>query len=229
MIERDMNGDFAELMLKWRAAIELIQRPPDFDESFLREVFEFVRVAFIAVENRQDERLMPPDEFRELIRRAAANSLQQFGIVVHRAIRRRSLREPSADAGDDSIHEIVQSRLHLAQLLTLIAGQKGVDFAKELEAFNCQVGFNGGHLGRRGAHGSFGGVGRLNRRAQARARVVQPHEQTREIVLVGLERSSDLRDLIGGQTEFFLRALQQTAAERTLRRRRICGTRGKGE
>ena len=62
---------------------ELFCSRPGFDERFLRKIFEPVRVAFIAVKNRKHERLVTADQFRELVRRPAANSLQQFGIVVH--------------------------------------------------------------------------------------------------------------------------------------------------
>ncbi len=48
-------------------------------------------------------------------------------------------------------------------------------------------------------------------------------------VLVRLQRAFDLSDLVGGQTEFFFRSLEKTAAELRRRRRGIRGLSVKGE
>src|SRR5581483_11629767 len=83
MIERDVDGDAAEPVLKRRAAVELRERAPDLEERLLREVLEPVMVALVAVKNGEDMRLMAADKFGELVVRAVSDSLQQFGIVVH--------------------------------------------------------------------------------------------------------------------------------------------------
>lgn len=70
-------------MLERRAPVELLQRTPRLHKSFLREVFDALRIAFVTVQNGEHARLMPPDNFGEVIRRTAADSFQQFGVVSH--------------------------------------------------------------------------------------------------------------------------------------------------
>ena len=83
MIQRGVNGDFAEPMLKRRAAVKLIQRTPGLEERVLREVLEPVMIPLVAIENGKDMGLMAADKFGKLFLRAVSDSLQQFGIVAH--------------------------------------------------------------------------------------------------------------------------------------------------
>ena len=76
-------------MLKRRTAVELVERAPDLDESFLREVFQFLRVAFVTVQNSEHPRPMALDEFGEIVQRAVADAGQQFGIIIHRWLKFR--------------------------------------------------------------------------------------------------------------------------------------------
>ena len=91
-------------MFERRTTIKLTERPPRLDESFLREVLDTLHIAFIAVQDGKDARLMPPDNLGEIIRRAVADSLQQFGIFVH-----ISIAQPFADARDGVVHKFVRA------------------------------------------------------------------------------------------------------------------------
>ena len=77
MVERDADGDLREPMLKGCAAIEAFEGAPGFEKGLLREVFELLVVAFIAVKNPVDLRLMAADEFGEVVHRAISDSGQQ--------------------------------------------------------------------------------------------------------------------------------------------------------
>lgn len=84
VVQSDVDGNSREPMLKWGAAIELSQRAPRLDKCLLGQVFEPLVVAFIAVKDGKDARLVAADNFREIVRRAVPNSSQQFSIVAHR-------------------------------------------------------------------------------------------------------------------------------------------------
>lgn len=118
-------------MLERRAAIELVESAPGFDERFLRQVFDLVGVAFIPVQNGEDAGLMAADNPGEIVRRAVANACQQFGIVVHGLV-----AQPFADACDDAVHKVVRALLEIGDLLALFIGQDGRDFAVNFHAFN---------------------------------------------------------------------------------------------
>jgi hypothetical protein len=150
MIERGVNGDAAEPVLKGSAAIVLRKRFPGFNKGFLSEIFKPMRVAFVAGKNNEHVIPVTPDDFSKVIRRAVPDPFEKFGFVVVRhgridhGQRTALLGKLLAEAVDGSINEVVHLRGHLLQLVALFRGQDGRDLAIELETFNRQVGFDGG-------------------------------------------------------------------------------------
>ena len=115
MIQRRAHRNPRNPVLKRRATIKLIQRPPRLQKCFLREILNPLPIALKAMQNAKDPRLMPLHESGKLVGRAGTDTLQQFGIVAHESTDRRF-----AEVGDGIVHEIVNPLFQFTDFLTLL-------------------------------------------------------------------------------------------------------------
>jgi hypothetical protein len=99
------------------------------------------------VQNREYARLVALDDFSEIVRRAAADSLQQFDIVTHGLVARppaKLICRPVAAARNELVRKIIGMLLKIGNLLALFISRNGTDFAVKFHAFNRQISLNAG-------------------------------------------------------------------------------------
>ena len=155
----------------------------------------------------------------------------------------KSLRRSLSGVADGLVRKSVRAPPEITDLLTLFIGQDRRDFAVNFHPFNRQIGLDGGHLGRRGAHSGLVGVAGLDGRAQIFPGGVQLAEQWLQRVLLGAQDGFDLRFLVVGQIQSLGELLQESSVRRRRGRSGVgrqrrgrqpsakvqCGSQGKGE
>ena len=152
-------------MLERRAAVEPVQEPPGLEKGFLRQVLDLLEIAFITVQDGEHPRLMPPDQFGEFIGLAAADPGQQFSIVIHRVrfmaepgpqveikFNIRLFAEPCVQPVDRLVNDTVQVGLQRRKFRPLLIGQDRADLVENFHAFDRDIRFHNGDLGRRSTH-----------------------------------------------------------------------------
>ena len=86
-----------------------------------------------------------------------------------------------SDRRDGVIGKTIGALGEIGDFLALFIGQDRRNFAVKFHAFNRQISLDGGDFGRRGANGSFVGIGALDCRPHIFPGIMQLREQ-------GLER-----------------------------------------
>lgn len=83
LLDQMAHRDARQPVREGRPRIKAGQRPPRLEKRVLHEVVAKVNVKFVATDDAPHLRLMAADQFGELVGRAIADALNQFGIVMH--------------------------------------------------------------------------------------------------------------------------------------------------